>query len=85
MGQGARSELPAFTELEKRVKALYASEKASLTEMDKLRRRLAKAEAEVETLRGRLREEEGRRVGLGQRLDGLLQRLGELPVLKEEG
>jgi chromosome segregation ATPase len=69
--------------LEKRVKALRASEKALQNEVDKLRQKLAEAEGERTRGKAGLAREERRRQNLRGRLDGLIGRLSELPALRE--
>ena len=84
MSQAKGQELAAFSELERRVKSLYASEQALQVEVKKLRQKVAEAESELAACRSGLEDEQGLRRRTRERLDGLLARLGELPALKEE-
>ena len=84
MSQAKGQELPGFSELEKRVKSLHASEQALQVEVKKLRQKLAETEAELLRCRGGLQDEQSSRRRTRERLDGLIARLSELPALKEE-
>ena len=84
MSQVKDQELPGFSELEKRVKSLHASERALQAEAKKLRQKLAETEAELLRARGGVQSERRFRQRMRERLDALLARLAELPALKEE-
>ena len=84
MSQGKGQDLPAFSELEKRVKSVHASERALQVEVAKLRQKLAETEAELSRSRRGLQGEQRFRQGLRERLDALIARLAELPAMKEE-
>jgi predicted RNase H-like nuclease (RuvC/YqgF family) len=83
MSQAQGRELPAFSELEKRVKSLNASERALQAEVKKLRQKLAETEAELSSFRRGGQSEQRFRQRLRERLDALIARLAELPALKE--
>jgi predicted RNase H-like nuclease (RuvC/YqgF family) len=84
MSQVKDQELPGFSELEKRVKSLHASEQALQAEVKKLQQKLAETEAELHRARGGVQSERRFRQRIRERLDALLARLAELPALKEE-
>jgi len=84
MSQARGQEFPAFSELEKRVKSLHASEKALQTEVKKLRQKLEAVESELRRCQSGLQNELSYRRKLRERLDTLIGRLAELPALKEE-
>lgn len=83
MGQLKREDLPAFSELERRVKALRASEKALQNEVDRLREQLTATEAELKQAQAVREREERRRAKVRVRLDELIHRLSDLPALRE--
>ena len=84
MSQARGQEFPVFSELEKRVKSLSASEKALQMEVAKLRQKLAEAERELDRCRGGFQTEQNDRQRLRQRLETLIGMLSELPALGEE-